>query len=103
MQRKENLRQLFVLFICIIGVFALVPAFGQSSPNLRTIAGLQPGSVLFLSIKGDVSGALSLWGTDIYTLDSNVAAAAVHAGVIANGQTGIVAVVICDEIGRAHV
>ncbi len=98
MQRKENLRQLFVLSICIIGVFALVPVFGQSSPNLRTIAGLQPGSVLFLSIKGDVSGASSLCGTDIYTLDSNVAAAAVHAGVLANGQTGIVAVVICDGL-----
>jgi len=81
-----------------MGVFALMPAFGQSSLNLRGIAGLQPGSVLFLSIKGDVSGASSLWGTDIYTLDSNVATAAVHAGVLANGQTGIVAVVICDGL-----
>jgi len=95
---KQSLTRLFVLIICAMGVFVLMPAFGQSSPNLRGIAGLQPGSVLFLSIKGDVSGASSLCGTDIYTLDSNVAAAAVHAGVLANGQTGIVAVVICDGL-----
>jgi hypothetical protein len=98
MHGKQNLTRSFVLIICAMGVFVLMPAFGQSSPNLRGIAGLQSGSVLFLSIKGDVSGASSLCGTDIYTLDSNVAAAAVHAGVLANGQTGIVAVVICDGL-----
>jgi hypothetical protein len=34
----------------------------------------------------------SLWGTDVYTLDSNLAAAAVHSGVLQPGQTGTVTV-----------
>jgi len=33
-----------------------------------------------------------VWGTDVYTLDSNVAAAAVHAGVVQPGQTAVVKV-----------
>ncbi len=33
-----------------------------------------------------------LWGTDVYTTDSSVAAAAVHAGVLRLGQAGVVKV-----------
>ena len=33
-----------------------------------------------------------LWGTDVYTTDSSVAAAAVHAGVLKLGQAGVVKV-----------
>jgi hypothetical protein len=36
----------------------------------------------------------SLWGSDIYTLDSPLALAAVHAGVLRPGQTGAVRVTI---------
>jgi hypothetical protein len=43
-----------------------------------------------------VTGALGgrLWGTDVYTLDSSLETAAVHAGVLKPGQTGIVKVKI---------
>ena len=88
----------FLSSLLLLSFFSTSLAFGQASPNLRGISGLLPGSVLFLSIKGDASASSSLWGTDIYTLDSNVAAAAVHAGLLANGQTGTVAVIICDGL-----
>ena len=34
----------------------------------------------------------NVWGTDIYTLDSNLSAAAVHAGLVQAGQSGVVRV-----------
>ena len=94
MRRQRHL--VWVLFL----VFSLVSAtlvFSQEQPNLRNITGIQPGSVLFLSIKGNAAGG-SVWGTDIYTLDSSVTAAAVHAGVLANNQTGVVAIIICEGL-----
>jgi hypothetical protein len=39
----------------------------------------------------------SLWGTDVYTLDSNLAAAAVHAGIVQPGQTATVHVRIIQS------
>src|SRR5262249_20100063 len=35
-----------------------------------------------------------VWGTDVYTDDSILAAAAVHAGILQEGQTGVVKVTI---------
>jgi hypothetical protein len=55
----------------------------------------------------DVTGAGhgSIWGTEIYTCDSSLAAAAVHAGVLKVGQRGIVKVTILrspnEHIGSA--
>lgn len=37
-----------------------------------------------------------MWGTDIYTGNSNLAAAAVHAGLLKVGETGW----ICREVVR---
>lgn len=37
------------------------------------------------------------WGTDVYTLDSNLSVAAVHAGALAVGETGVVKVTIVDS------
>ena len=44
------------------------------------------------AITGSTSG--SLWGTTIYTDDSNLAVAAVHSGNIANGQTSTITVTV---------
>jgi hypothetical protein len=43
-----------------------------------------------------VTGATnaSIWGTDVYTTDSQLATVAVHAGVLKAGQTGVVKVTI---------
>ncbi len=50
------------------------------------------GETFFFEVTGDAE--LMVWGTDIYTDDSNLAAAAVHAGVLEDGETGIVEVTI---------
>lgn len=59
--------------------------------NLTEYRGLD-GDVFEFEVTGDAWG--SLWGTDIYTDDSSLAAAAVHAGVLEDGETGIVTVTI---------
>jgi hypothetical protein len=45
----------------------------------------QIGAEVQLQVTGAIGG--TVWGTDVYTLDSSVAAAAVHAGVVQPGQT----------------
>jgi len=52
----------------------------------------QTGAALYFRVTGDTSG--SIWGTRIYTADSKLATAAVHAGVLAAGSSGIVKVTI---------
>jgi LCCL domain len=50
------------------------------------------GQTFSFKVTGAAAG--SLWGTGTYTLDSTLAAAAVHMGVLKVGQTGIVKVTI---------
>ena len=50
------------------------------------------GDVFYLCVTGRLHG--SVWGTDVYTSDSTLATAAVHAGVLHPGQTGMVKVTI---------
>lgn len=50
------------------------------------------GAALYFTVTGSTSG--SIWGSGIYTADSNLAVAAVHSGVLQAGQTGIVKVII---------
>ncbi|CAM4985788.1 unnamed protein product, partial [Rotaria socialis] len=45
-------------------------------------------------VTGNNQNWFSVWGTDIYTDSSSVAAAAVHAGVLLNGQTGTLTVTL---------
>lgn len=55
------------------------------------------GQSFEFALTGSNSGAV--WGTDVYTDDSNVARAAVHAGVIAVGETKTVTVTILPGQG----
>jgi hypothetical protein len=48
------------------------------------------GSTKTLAVTGTTSG--TVYGTDVYSDDSAIGAAAVHAGVLANGVTGVVKV-----------
>lgn len=52
----------------------------------------QNGKAFLFEVTGAASGGV--WGTDIYTDDSSLAAAAVHAGVLLAGQKGVVKVTI---------
>lgn len=59
----------------------------QDLAAINAIPGIQPGSILVLTLTGNISGG-SVWGTGTYTSDSNLAAAAVHAGVLSNRAQG---------------
>jgi hypothetical protein len=50
------------------------------------------GSTFFFRVHGQTEG--QLWGTDLYTGDSNVAVAAVHAGLVKPGQSAVIRVTI---------
>lgn len=50
------------------------------------------GGVFYFRVAGARGGAI--WGTDVYTSDSTLAASAVHAGVLKEGQNGVVKVTI---------
>jgi hypothetical protein len=52
----------------------------------------QAGKSFAFRVTGAVNG--SVWGTDVYTTDSNLASAAVHAGVLKAGQTKVIRVKI---------
>jgi hypothetical protein len=70
------------------------------------VTGAFPGAAgrraLMLPAGGFAPGGViigeNLWGTDTYTADSTVALAAVHAGVLKPGQTGIVRVKIVPTL-----
>jgi serine/threonine protein kinase len=61
--------------------------------NLREFRG-EIGKSFYFEVTGTTAG--SVWGTDIYTDDSRLAVAAVHAGVLKDGQTGVVKVTILE-------
>lgn len=65
-----------------------------AAPDPGTVVSLrgQNGKVFFFEVTGAQNGGV--WGTDIYTDDSILAAAAVHAGALKVGQKGVVKVTI---------
>jgi hypothetical protein len=52
----------------------------------------KPNTVLRVEIVGATAGYV--WGDGVYTDDSSVAAAAVHAGVLRDGERGVVAITV---------
>jgi hypothetical protein len=52
----------------------------------------QVGKFYYFEITGTTDGFV--WGTDVYTVDSPIATAAVHAGVLRDGEKGFVKVTI---------
>lgn len=60
------------------------PADALSTSSLRA----QQGKAFYFRVTGATTG--SLWGSNPYTDDSNLAAAAVHAGLLRKGETGVV-------------
>lgn len=60
--------------------------------NLKTLGAMEVGKTYYFRVTGQSSG--SLWGTDLYTTDSTLAVAAVHAGVAKVGVETVVKVTI---------
>lgn len=82
-------------------------AIAERAEELKTgrIAGAQPdpgspgalrgqnGKEIVYDVTGKANGG-AIWGTDIYTDDSTIAVAAVHAGILKDGERGAVKVTI---------
>lgn len=85
--------------LAILGaVFMLImgcgepPIEGLPDPGNLTAFRDRTDEVLYFEVTGNTTGGV--WGSDIYTDDSNLATAAVHAGALEDGETGIVKVTI---------
>jgi hypothetical protein len=60
----------------------------------------QVGKTFYFRVHGEERG--TVWGTDIYTGDSSLPAAAVHAGAVEMGETFVVKVTIVDPLTQYH-
>ncbi|MFZ4759556.1 MAG: LCCL domain-containing protein [Burkholderiaceae bacterium] len=58
----------------------------------------RPGRTWCFRVTGDVEGPV--WGSDTYTGDSSIAAAAVHAGVAQPGEATVVRIVVVEPPER---
>ncbi|MFM7148304.1 MAG: LCCL domain-containing protein [Gemmataceae bacterium] len=69
----------------------------QADPgNLAHLRDPQVGSSLLFEVTGSSYG--SVWGTDIYTADSNLSAVAVHSGCLNDGERGMVRITFVDTL-----
>jgi hypothetical protein len=67
----------------------------QSAPDsLAGYDGAEPGRTLTFEVTGRADGVV--WGTDVYTADSRLASAAVHAGVVRVGERALVRVSLLE-------
>ena len=57
-----------------------------------------PGTTYYFRVTGASEG--SVWGTDVYTGDSSLAAAAVHAGAVKAGETAVVRVTVVRPLNH---
>jgi hypothetical protein len=57
-----------------------------------------PGATYYFRVTGAVDG--SIWGTDIYTGDSALATAAVHAGAVAPGETAVIRITVMPPLAQ---
>jgi hypothetical protein len=62
--------------------------------NLTEFTADDVGRVILFEVVGRTDG--SLWGTDAYTADSRLGTVAVHAGVLREGERGLVRVTLVD-------
>ena len=77
-------------------VAASPPAIAvRPAPDSLARLSTEIGAAHFFKVTGSSRGIA--WGTDLYTLDSNLSVAAVHAGTLADGETGVVKVTIVDS------
>jgi hypothetical protein len=74
----------------------------QAQPDPGSLASLPPhpvGTQVLFDVTGSTGGIV--WGSDVYTHDSDLASATVHAGVLRDGERGIVRVTYTDTLNVA--
>ncbi len=69
-----------------------MPVNVQPDPGYLSNYQQHVGQSFYFRVTGAVAG--TVWGSDVYTTDSALASAAVHAGAVKMGQTGVVKVTI---------
>ena len=73
----------------------------RSDPGTLTeFSAADAGRAALIEVVGRTDG--SVWGTDVYTCDSRLATAAVHAGAVREGERGLVRVVVLDGTDLAY-
>jgi hypothetical protein len=70
--------------------------FNASDPIKGAIQALrgQPAANIVVEVEGADPKSAQVWGTDIYSDDSSIGAAAVHAGLLRPGEKGLVRVIL---------
>jgi hypothetical protein len=92
--KLDEARALRELIKSIRGVLEIQP-----TPRRVEAKATDIGKVWYFEVIGADTGG-SVWGTDVYTTDSDLGMAAVHAGVLKPGQKGIVKVTILGKRDR---
>jgi hypothetical protein len=75
----------------------LLAANAQPAPAYMVAYANQFGKTHVFRLTGGLPNTGTVWGTDQYTLDSSLAIAAVHAGILKPGETGVVRVKIVQS------
>jgi LCCL domain len=75
----------------------LLAANAQPAPAYMVTYANQFGKTHTFKLVGGLPNTGTVWGTDQYTLDSSLAIAAVHAGILKPGETGVVRVKIVQS------
>jgi hypothetical protein len=98
-QFGEQLLRLSDLRVLSAGSTASETATAPPAPTNLMAFQHQFGKELTYTLTGYTpgTGQANVWGTDVYTLDSHLAAAAVHAGVVQPGKTAVVHVRIVQS------
>src|SRR5436190_264406 len=68
----------------------------SDAPSNLVALGDRVGQTFYFRVHGEERAAV--WGTDIYTGDSNLSAAALHAGAVELGETRVVKVTIVTPL-----
>lgn len=58
----------------------------------------EAGATYYFRVRGETDGPL--WGTDIYTGDSALAVAAVHAGLVKPGESAVIRVTVVTPLSQ---
>jgi len=101
--RECFIRRLAVLALLCAPVFVYAqedpdPTKSKPAPSSMGAYRGQTGKVLRVVVTGN-NQAGTVWGTDIYTDDSAISAAVVHAGLLKHGETGVVKIVVVEGQG----